>query len=121
MPGIRRLPDAASRMIEGSANAGVLPVHQVGCRLCHAPGAAGGAKPAPLGAECHQLVVAAVAAAQSQEAVREDAAFEEGVELVLDELRQAGPGLSLREEGCGVLLHQVVQRGLFRAVSLVVD
>ena len=34
--------------------------------------------------------MAAVAAAQSQEAVREDAAFEEGVELVLDELPADG-------------------------------
>ena len=33
----------------------------------------------------------------------------------------AGLGLSLRDEGRGVLLHQAVQRGLFRAVALVVD
>ena len=38
-------------------------------------------------AERQQRVVATLAAAQSQEAVREDAAFEEGVELVLDEPR----------------------------------
>lgn len=88
-----------------------------------APGAAGTAKAAPLAAERHQLVVAAVAAAQAQEAVREDAEFEEGVELVFDELRQIGAGLipSLRENGCGVLLDQAVQRGLFRAVTLVLD
>ena len=49
------------------------------------------------------------------------AAFEEGVEPVLDELRQVGAGLSLREEGRRVLLHQAVQRGLFRAVAFVVD
>ena len=36
--------------------------------------------------------MAAVAAAQAQEAVRQDAAVEEGLELVLDELRQAGAG-----------------------------
>lgn len=35
-------------------------------------------------------VVAAVAAAQLREAVGQDAAFEEGVELVFDELRQVG-------------------------------
>jgi len=92
-------------------------------RLCHAPGAAGGAKPAPPTAARHQLLVAAVAAAQAQEAVGQDAAFEEGVELVFDELRQFGAGLSLnlREEGRRVLLHQAVQRGLFRAVALVMD
>jgi len=60
---------------------------------------------------------------QAQKAVGQDAAFEEGVELVLDELRQAGAGcgLSLLEEGRGVLLHQAVQRGLLGSVALVVD
>ena len=50
------------------------------------------------------------------------AAFEEGVELVFDELRQAGAGsvFSLSDEGRSVLLNQAVQRGLFRAVALVV-
>ena len=98
-------------------------VDQVGSRLCHAPGAAGGEKPAPLAAERDQLVVAAVAAAQSQEAVGQDAAFEEGVELIFDELRQVGAGgvFSLGKEGRGVLLDQAVQRGLFWAVALVVD
>ena len=53
--------------------------------------------------------VAAVAAAQPQEAVGQDAAFEEGVELVLHRSRQVGAGsdFSLGEEGRGVLLHQV--------------
>jgi hypothetical protein len=66
---------------------------------------------------------AAVCAAQAQEAVGKDAAFEEGVELVFDELRQVAPGghLCLGDEGGGVLLHQAVQRGQFRAVTLVVD
>ena len=51
------------------------------------------------------------------------AAFEEGVELVFDELRQVGAGsvFGLGEESRGVLLHQSVQRGLLRAVALVVD
>jgi len=67
--------------------------------------------------------VAAVTAAQPQEAVGQDAALQKGVELGLDELRQVGAsrGLSLLEEGRGVLLHQAVQRGLFGAVALVVD
>ena len=45
--------------------------------------------------------------------MREDAALAEGVELVLDELRQAGVcgGLDCGEEGRGVLLHQLVQLG----------
>ena len=67
--------------------------------------------------------MAAVAAAQAQEAMRQDAAFEEGVELVFDELRQLGAGsvFGLSEESRGVLLHQAVQRGLFRAMAFVVD
>jgi len=98
-------------------------VDQVRRRLRHAPGPARGAKAAPLAREGDQLVVAAVAAAQSQEAVGQDAALQEGVELILDELRQVGAslGLSLLDEGRRVLLHQAVQRGLFRAVALVVD
>ena len=46
--------------------------------------------------------------------MRQDAGFEEGVELALDELRQIGPGggFSFGEEGRGMLLLQAVQRGL---------
>ena len=64
--------------------------------------------------------MAAVAAAQAQEAVGQDAAFEEGVELGFDELRQVGSGsvFGLGEDDRGVLLYQAVQRGLFRAVAL---
>ena len=82
-----------------------------------------GQNPRRLQLQGDELVVAAVAAAQTQEAVGQDAAFEEGVELVLDEMRQVGSGgrLSLRQEGRGVQLHQAVQRGLFWAVALVVN
>ena len=65
-------------------------VHQVRRRLGHAPGPAGRAEPAPLAAQRDELVVAAVAAVQAQQAIRQDAAFEQGVELVLHELRQVG-------------------------------
>ena len=53
----------------------------------------------------------------------QDAALEERVELVLNELRQVGACsvFGLGDEGRGVLLHQAVQRGLFRAVALVVN
>jgi hypothetical protein len=49
--------------------------------------------------------------------------FEEGVELVLDELWQIGGGgrLYLGDEGRRVLLHQAVQRCLFRAVAIVLN
>ena len=39
--------------------------------------------------------MAAVAAAQPRETVRQDAALEEGVERILDELGQPGPGAGL--------------------------
>jgi hypothetical protein len=43
--------------------------------------------------------------------------------LGLDETRQFGPaaGLGVRDEAGRVLLHQLVQGGLLRAVALVVD
>ena len=83
------------------------------CAMRRAPGAARWAKAAPLAGEGDPLVVAAVTAAQAQEAVREDAAFEEGVELVLHELRQVGADgiFGLGKEGRGVLLHQPARPG----------
>jgi hypothetical protein len=55
--------------------------------------------------------------------VGQDAASEEGVELVLDELRQVGTGglFGLSEERRGMLLHQAVQGGLLGSVARVVD
>ena len=55
----------------------------------------------------------------------QDAAFEEGVELVLHELRQVGSGggfgHGLGKEGRRMLLHQAVQRGLLGAATHAVD
>jgi len=98
-------------------------IEQVRRCLFHVPGPARRAEAASFAAEDHKLVVAAVTAAQPQEAVGQDAAVEEGVELVPHKLRQAGAGcrFGLLEEGGGVLLHQPVQRGLSGAVALVVD
>ena len=83
-------------------------VDQVGRRLGHAPGPARRAKATALAAEGSQFVVPAVVAAQAQETVGQDAAVEKGVELVPHKLRQVGAscGLSLLEEGGGVLLHR---------------
>jgi len=69
------------------------------------------------------LVVAALAAPQPQEPLSEDAALEEGFELVLDESRAlgAGAGLSVGEETGRMLLHQAVRRGLLGAVTFVVE
>ena len=69
---------------------------EMGSRLRHAPGAARRTEPAALAAESHELVVAAVGAAQPQKAVRQDAALQDGVELALDELWQAGTCGDLR-------------------------
>ena len=67
--------------------------------------------------------MAAFAAAQPQETVGEDAALQEGVELVLDEPGQfgAGAGLGVGDEAGRMLLHQAVERGLLGAVALVVN
>jgi hypothetical protein len=55
--------------------------------------------------------------------ISETGTLNERVELVPNELRQVGACsvFGLGEEGRGVLLQQTVQRGLFRAVALVVD
>lgn len=51
------------------------------------------------------------------------ARLEEGVELVLYELRQVGSGgnFIIGKEGRGVLLREAVQRGLSLGVAVVVD
>ena len=79
--------------------------------------------PAPPATEGDQLVVAAVAAAQPQQAVRQDAALEEGVELLLDESGQLGAraGFGLRNEAGRVLLHQAEQPSLLGAMAFVVN
>ena len=53
----------------------------------------------------------------------QDAALEEGVELVLDEARQLGTraGFGVGDEAGCVLPHQLVQRGLLRAVGLAMN
>jgi len=56
--------------------------------------------------------MSAVTAVPPRQAVDQHAAPEEGVELILHELRQIGTGggFGLGEGGRGVLLHQAVQR-----------
>jgi len=96
---------------------------QVRGGLRHASRPARGAKATALATERHELVVAAVGAAQAQKGVCQDATLQERVEPVFDELRQAGTVrlFGLGEEALGVLLHQAVQRGLLGSVAHVVD
>ena len=98
-------------------------VDQMRRGLGHAPRAARRAKAPALATEGQQLVVAAVAAAQAQETVGQDAALEEGLKRVFDKLRQVGAAsvFGLGEESRCVLLHQAVQRGLLGSVARVVD
>ena len=58
--------------------------------------------------------MAAFAAVQPQETVRQDAALEEGVEPVLDEAGPLGTraGFGVGDEAGRGLLHQAVQSGL---------
>jgi hypothetical protein len=70
--------------------------------------------------EGDEAVEAAIVAVQAQEAMGEDAAAQEGMELLLDE---AGHGLfaslRARQEGLEFLLDDVVEDALFGAMSCV--
>jgi hypothetical protein len=70
-----------------------------------------------------ELVAAAVAAVQAQQAMCQDAAFEKGIKLVFDELRQltAPAGLRLRDQTGSIVLYQATRRGRLGTVKLVVD
>lgn len=72
-------------------------VDQVGSLLCHASGRARWAKAAPHAVEGQELVAAAVAAAQSQEAMGQDGAFEEGLEPSAFSARRSGRDLQQAE------------------------
>jgi hypothetical protein len=111
-------------------------IHQVGGRLCHAPGAAGGTNSASLTGEGHELLVGAVCAAQSQKTMGQDAALKrsgtrmyrlrtegwKGLELVFDELGQASPGLGLDlgKKALGMFLYQLVENRFLGPPPLVV-
>ena len=90
-------------------------------RLGHAPRAARRTDAAPLATERDERVARAAVAGQAQESMGKDAALEIGVELVFDEVRQAG-SVDMRYlggEGRVVLPHQPIQRCLFRAAAFV--
>ena len=68
-----------------------------------------------------QLLMRAVRTAHAQKAMCQYAAFEKGLELVLDKLRQARTGLCfhLGDEGLQLFLHHLIERRFFRAPPLV--
>jgi hypothetical protein len=79
----------------------------MGRSLRHPSCAAQRAKTTPFAGERHQLVVTAVTTAQAQKAVGKNAALEKCLELVLDELGNAGSCacFDLGEKSRGVLLN----------------
>ena len=64
----------------------------------------------------------AVRTAHAQKTVGQDAAFEKGLELVYDKLRQARTGFCFDpgEEGLEMFLHDLIQGCFFRAPPFVV-
>jgi hypothetical protein len=101
-------------------------IDQVCGALRHAPRAARGAKPAPLAGKRHQLLVCADSTAHTQKSVRQNAAFEKGLELVVDKLSvdeemfspQVGideldrPGVRASSRNCAPYSHSMVAGGL---------
>jgi hypothetical protein len=91
------------------------------CReIRHAVAAATGAKAPAFARKGDEAIEAAIVAVQAQEAMGEDAAAQEGMELLLDE---AGHGLfaslRARQEGPEFLLDDVVEDALFGVMSCV--
>jgi hypothetical protein len=95
-------------------------INEVCREIRHAVAAATGAKAPAFAREGDEAVEAAIVAVQAQEAMGEDAAAQEGLELLLDE---AGHGLFVRlrarQEGLELLLDDVVEEALFGAMSRV--
>jgi len=67
-------------------------IDQVCSALRYAPPPTRRAKPAPLAGKRHQLLMRTARTAHAQKTVRQYAAFEIGLELVFDKLRQARTG-----------------------------
>jgi hypothetical protein len=61
-------------------------IDQVRSGLCHTPSPTAGTKTPSFAGKGHQLLVATVTATQTQDAVSQDTAFQEGIELGFDEV-----------------------------------
>jgi len=81
----------------------------------HAPSATGWAEAAALAREGDEPFEVAFVAAQTEEAVLEDAAAKEGAELLLDERRSGSIALaSAVEEGLELVAHGPVEERVLR-------
>jgi hypothetical protein len=84
----------------------------------HPAPAARGTEAAALARERHEAIVAAVVAAQAQEAVSQDAAAQEGAELLLDEVRRRTLARPRAREEPFELLANDARAVFWRAVTL---
>ena len=92
------------------------------CCVGHPASATGWTEAAALAGEGDQAVVAAGVAVNAQKAVREYAASEIGAEFAFDEPSYRRVLLtSASEEGREVLSNDLVEQGLLRLVTLVLD
>ena len=88
--------------------------------VCHAAAHAAGAEGAPFARERHQAAVVARGAAQPQEAVRQDAALQEGAQVALHVPRQGViAAAGLLQEGLQMLGQYLVEQGVLGLVALV--
>jgi hypothetical protein len=88
----------------------------------HAATATRRAEAAALARERHEAVVATVVAVQAQEAVGEDAAAQEGADLLLDEVRRRPlAGSRPSQERLELLAHDAVQECLLRRARCVIS
>jgi len=106
-------PDAAGKADDPLAVRGGRQdvVDQMGGGVGHAPGGARRADAAALAGEGHELLVGAAGAADADEAAPQQAAFEEALELALDEAGIAGAVLGALA-GVGEKLLEVVRDDL---------
>jgi hypothetical protein len=72
--------------------------------LGHAPAAAGGAEPALLAAERHELLGMTTLATHTQESLFQPSALEIRLELLLHEIRQRPTGRGAPIAECGIVL-----------------
>ena len=95
-------------------------IDEVGGNVCHAASSTGRTESATLAREGDHAIVTTVVAVQAQEAMRQDAATQEGAKLLLDEAgyRLIAVGCA-REKALELLADDLVEEGLLRVMALV--